>query len=174
MASKSTPGTPKNLQKWCTLVVFGVSISFGRMASKIPKKSPRCSPINFKLPILGSKLAIWGTSRRQVGQQSGILAHHGAIVRPTRPPNGAPDASQIASCAILAPRRIARELQTTPGARIFKNLTPFSIICSSSCFNFSQTSNRRFGKVAALRAAHWIISHHTIHHIKSDHVIYIT
>ena len=39
---------------------------------------------------------------------------------------------------------------------MFKDLTPFSTpfssISSSSCLNFSQTSSRRFGTVAALRA----------------------
>ena len=116
MASKSTPRIPKNLEKCYTLVVVKVFISFGKMAPKIPKKSPRCSQKSPKLPILGSKLAILGTSWRQVGQQSGILAHPGAIMRPTRPPNGAPDASQIASWAILAPRGIARELQQNTSA----------------------------------------------------------
>ena len=139
MASKSTRRTPKLLQKCCPLVVFKVFISFGKMAPKIPKKSARCSQKSPKLPILGSKLAILGTSWRQVGQQSGILAHHGGIVRPTRPPNGAPDASQIASCAILAPRRIARELQTTPGARILKDLIPFWTPCLIRFFLFCFT-----------------------------------
>ena len=68
------------------------------------KRSPRCSQKCVKLAILASKLAHLGTSWRQVGQLGTILAHLGAKMRPNSHQNGAPNALQIASWAILAPR----------------------------------------------------------------------
>ena len=47
---------------------------FWKIAPKSQQKSPRCSEKRAKLPILGSKLAILGTSWHQVGQISAILA----------------------------------------------------------------------------------------------------
>ena len=88
MASKSNPETRKNLQKCCTLVVFSVFAIFGKIASKMQKKSPRCSQKCAKLAILGSKLAILGTSWRQVGQLSAILAPTWAILAPRWAPRG--------------------------------------------------------------------------------------
>jgi len=67
---------------------------------QVAKMLPKCA----KLAILASKLAILGTSWRQVGQLGTILAHLGAKMRPNSHPNGAPNALQIASWAILAPR----------------------------------------------------------------------
>ena len=157
MASKSTPKTPKNLQKCSTLVVFMVFASFGKMSPKIQKKSPGCSQKRAKLPILGSKLAILGTSWRQVGQLSAILAHLGAKMRPNSHPNGAPDAQQIASWAILAPRGSPRRSKVLLGpqfsqffSRILDRIPYFF---QAAFFNF-QPQVRHGGGLA--RAAHWI------------------
>ena len=114
MASKSAPETPKNLQKCCTVVVFLVFAIFGKIAPKIQKRSPRCSQKCAKLAILASKLAILGTSWRQVGQLSAILAHLGAKMRPKSHPNGAPDAPQLASWATLAPRGSPKTSKVPP------------------------------------------------------------
>ena len=59
------------------------------------KKSTRCT----------QKRAKYGPSSWPTWRHLGSnLAHLGAKMRPNRHPNGAPDASQIASWAILAPR----------------------------------------------------------------------
>ena len=98
------PRDPKNLQKYSTVVVFLVFAIFAKIAPKIQNRSPRCSQKCAKMAILASKLAILGTSWRQVGQLGTILAYLGAKMRPNSHPNGAPNALQIASWAILAPR----------------------------------------------------------------------
>ena len=95
---------PKKPSKVLTVVVFLVFAILGKIAPKIQNRSPRCSQKCAKLTILASKLAILGTSWRQVGQLGTILAHLGAKMRPNSHPNGAPNALQIASWAILAPR----------------------------------------------------------------------
>ena len=84
--------------------VFWFSLVLERSRPRSKKTSPKCTKKRAELPILGCKLAILDTSWRQVGQLSAILAHLGAKMRPNRHPNGAPDAPQIASWAILAPR----------------------------------------------------------------------
>ena len=103
IASKSRPRTPKNLQKCCTIIVFLVFAIFGKIAPKIQKRSPRCSQKCAKLAILASKLAILGTSWRQVGQLSAILA---------------------ATCPILAPSCAPTDLQIKPQTRPKSHLGP--------------------------------------------------
>ena len=90
---------------------------------KIQKRSPRGSQKCAKLAILASKLAILGTSWRQVGQLSAILAHLGAKMRPNRHPNGAPDAPQLASWAILAPR-VSPKTSKVPPEPHFSTIFP--------------------------------------------------
>ena len=157
MASKSAPETPKNLQKCCTVVVFWIVVTFGKIAPKIQKRSPRCSQKCVKLAILASKLAILGTSWRQVGQLGAILAHLGAKMRPNSHPNGAPDAPQIASWAILAPRGPPRTSKMPLEPR-FSMIFPrifyrIRLIFQAAFFNF-QPQVRHGGGLA--RAAHWI------------------
>ena len=157
MASKSIPETPKNLQKCCTSVVFWLFAIFGKIAPKMQKKSPRCSQKCAKLAILGSKLAILGTSWRQVGQLGAILAHLGAKMRPNSHPNGSPDATQIASWAILAPRRSPRTskvpLELQFSMIFLRSLDRIRLIFQAAFFNF-QPQVRHGGGLA--RAAHWI------------------
>ena len=153
------PQEPKILQKCCTLVVFSVFAIFGKIAPKIQKnRSPRCSPKKCaKLAILASKLANLGTSWRQVGQLGAILAHLGAKMRPNSHPNGAPDALQIASWAILAPRGSPRTSKV-PLEPQFSTIFPrimdrIRLIFQAAFFNF-QPQVRHGGGLA--RAAHCI------------------
>ena len=74
MASKSAPETPKNLQKCCTVVVFLVFASSGKIAPNIQKKSPRCSQKRAKLPLLSSKLANLDTSWTHLGAKLANIA----------------------------------------------------------------------------------------------------
>ena len=157
MASESSPSTPKNLQKCCTLVVFLVFAIFGKIAPKIQNRSPRCSQKCAKLAILASKLPILGTSWRQVGQLGAILAHLGAKMRPDSHPNGAPDALQIVSWASLAPRGSPRTSKV-PLERQFSTifhliLDRIRLIFKAAFFNF-QPQVWHGGGLA--RAAHWI------------------
>ena len=100
----------------------------------------------------------------QVGHLGHILApswptwrHLGAKMRPNSHPNGAPDALQIASWAILAPRgsprtsKVPLELQFS---MIFHRiLNRIRLIFQAAFFNF-QPQVRHGGGLA--RAAHWI------------------
>ena len=113
-------------------------------APKIPKNGQDASQNDLKLVILRSKMAILGPSWRQVGQLSAILV-------PTWRQDAPQQTSEQSSRRILnrilghlGARRFAQELQTPPGAQIFKDLIPFSSIVSSSCFKISRTSSRRW------------------------------
>ena len=109
---------------------------------------------------VASKLAILGTSWRQVGQLGPILAHLGAKMRPNSHPNGAPDALQIASWASLAPRgsprtsKVPLELQFS--TIFLRMLDRIRLIFQAAFFNF-QPQVRHGGGLA--RAAHWIYIH---------------
>ena len=182
MASKSTPKTSKNHKK-PIIKTYGF-LRFSAIwlfAPNILKSGQDTSQNDLKLAILQSKMAILGPSWRQVGQLSAILAATWPILAPRCAPTDLQIESQTRPKSHLGPswRQEGRPgAPNPPGAQISKDLTTFSAsfssMFSSSCFNLSQTSNRRFGKVAALRAAHWIISHHTVHHIRSYHVTYIS
>ena len=157
MIQHSLPKTSKNLQKCYTTVVVFVFAIFGKIATKIQQRSPRSSQKCAKLAILASKLAILGTSWRQVGKLGAILAHLGAKMRPNSHPNGAPDLLQIASWASLAPRgsprtsKVPLELQFS---MIFLGiLDRIRWIFQAAFFNF-QPQVRHGGGLA--RAAHWI------------------
>ena len=135
-------------------MVFAI---FSKIAPKIQKRSPKCSKTCAKLAILASKLAILGTSWRQVGQLGAILAHLGAKMRPNSHPNGAPDAPQIASWAILAPRGSPRTSKV-PLEPQFSTIFPrildrIRLIFQAAFFNF-QPQVRHGGGLAS--AAHWI------------------
>ena len=151
------PQDPKKLSKvlyYRHLLFFSI---FGKIAPKIQKRSPRSSQKCAKLAILASKLAILGASWRQVGQLSAILAHLGAKMRPHRHRNGAPDAPQIASWAILAPRgspmssKVALEPQFST---IFPPILDRLRLIFEATFSNFQPQVRHGGGLA--RAAHWI------------------
>ena len=138
MASKSSPRTPKNLQKCCTLVVFLVFAIFGKIAP---------NHLGFQVGHLGHILApSWPTWR-----------HLGAKMRPNSHPNGAPDALQIASWASLAPRGSPRTSKV-PLEPQFSTIFPLiliriRLIFQAAFFNF-QPQVRHGGGLA--RAAQWI------------------
>ena len=101
----------------------------------------------------------------QVGHLGHILApswptwrHLGAKMRPNSHPNGAPDALQIASWAILAPRgspRTSKVLLEPQFSTIFPRIMDrIRLIFQAAFFNF-QPQVRHGGGLA--RAAHWII-----------------
>ena len=164
MVSKSTPRTPKTLKN----TVFFRFSAIWLLAPNILQSGQDTSQNGLKLAILQSKMAILGPSWRQVGQLSAILAPTWPILAPICAPKNLQIEPQTRPNRILGhlgARRVAQELQTTPGARIFKGFTPISIPCptpfpgifSSSCFNlFSnfQPQVRHGGGFA--RAAHWI------------------
>ena len=68
---------------------------------KSQQDAPKSAPSTVQVRLLGHILAPSWPTWRHLGSN---LAHLGAKMRPNRHPNGAPDASQIASWAILAPR----------------------------------------------------------------------
>ena len=99
---------------------------------------------------LGSKLAHLAPSWRQDAPRC-------AKMRPNSHPNGAPDALQIASWAILAPRgspRTSKVPLEPQFSTIFpRNLHRIRLIFQAAFFNF-QPQVRHGGGLA--RAAHWI------------------
>ena len=144
-----------------------------------PKNEPRCLPNWSQVGHLGV----------QVGQHSAILApfrpnldHLGDKMNPKRSPNGAPDAIQLASWTILAPRGSPKTSKTAPTvdfikfstildtildafsllfhlhlSRILTSILLSMFLFSSSISSFSLKSQplaRHGGGLA--RAAHWI------------------
>ena len=104
MASKSVSALQKTFIFSVFYEGFVIGHFFAKVEPKIQQKSPSCCPKRAKLPILGAKLS---TAWHRVAQL-------GCKMRHTRPPNEAPDASQLASWAMLAPNQ--------PWTLIFKDL----------------------------------------------------
>ena len=152
---------PQDLQKHKKTFGFKRFFAIWLFASKILKSRQDTFQNGLKLAMLRSKIAILGPSWRQVGQLSAILALTWPILAPRCAPTDLQIESQTRPKSHLGPswRQEGRPGAPNPsGAQISKDLTSFSALFSSmfssSCFNLSQTSNHRFGKVAALRAAH--------------------
>ena len=151
-------------------------------APKIPKSRQDTSQNGLKLAILKSKMAILGPSWRQDGQLSAILALTWPILAPRCAPTDLQIESQTHPKSHLGPswRQEGRPgAPNHPWSSNFQGFDPIVdpifehifIILLQFFPNF-QPQVRQGGGFA--RAAHWIISHHTIHHIRSYHVIYIT
>ena len=127
-------------------MVFAI---FGKIAPKIQQRSPRCSKKCAKLAILPPKLAILGTSWRQVGQLGAILAPRCAPIAIQMDP-------QMRSKSHLGPswrQEGHRGAQKCPWSLNFQrflwNFQPNSIDFSSS---FLQVPAASSGTVAACRA----------------------
>ena len=89
-----------------------------------PKQVAKMLPKVFQVGHLGFQVGhlghILAPSWPTWGHLSRNLAHLGAKMRPNRPPNRAPDASKIASWAILAPRGSPRTLKVPLGPQFSK------------------------------------------------------
>ena len=116
---------------------------------KSQQDAPKSAPSTLQVRLLGHILAPSWPTWRHLGSN---LAHLGAKMRPNRHPNGAPDAPQIASWAILAPRgspmssKVPLESQFSP---IF-----LQFWSEFNCFSkqLPSISSPELGTVAAWRA----------------------
>ena len=105
-----------------------------------------------------------GNLAPQVGHLGHILApswptwrHLGAKMRPNSHPNGPPDALQIASWAILAPRGAPRSSKVPLEPQFSTIFVEFSTEFDRFFKQLSSSSSRKFRHGGGLsRAAHWI------------------
>ena len=112
------PRDPKKPSKTLYCRRFSGFRHFWQDRAQDPKKVAKMLPKVRQVGHLGFQVGHLG---RQVGQLGTILAHLGAKMRPNSHPNGAPNALQIVSWTILAPR-VTEDLKSAPGASIFNDL----------------------------------------------------